>query len=122
MIWVYNFNFNFQIMFSSFDMGNYFVIPSSVSEAWAADSFLAVHNYNNLRINTNYSSEDFLIALVGSQFEYSGMWLEQTLVLESLTSLQNEFHSINFSYLILKIGILSGKSSNSYNISLEVVF
>ncbi|KAI0515831.1 hypothetical protein KFK09_008499 [Dendrobium nobile] len=114
-------NYLLPIIFSAFDAGNYFVIPSSVPEAWMADNFLAVHNQSNLRINTNYSSEDFLIVLVGSQFEYSGKWLEQALVLQGLTQLQNEFRFKNYSYPILKIGLLSGNSSNTYKMSLETI-
>ncbi|XP_020573840.1 uncharacterized protein LOC110020175 [Phalaenopsis equestris] len=113
-------NYFLPLMFSAFDVGNYFVIPSSVSEAWMADTFIAAHNDSNLRIDTNYSSEDFIIALVGSKFEYSGMWLEQALVLQGLTPLQNEFRSKNYSYHILKVGILNGNSSNTYNMSLEI--
>lgn len=109
------------VMFSQFDDGNYFVIPSSVSEAWAADHFLAVHNHNNIKNNSGYRLEEFIIAIVSSEFEYSGMWLEQALVLQGLAPILHEFHSDNYSSPLLKVGILCANSSDAYKIALETV-
>ncbi|KAG0480677.1 hypothetical protein HPP92_011535 [Vanilla planifolia] len=109
------------IIYSAFDSGNYFVIPSYAPEAWAADRFLALDKHSALRVNIGYKPEDFLIAIVGSQFDYSGMWLEHALVLQALAPLLHEFHSYNnYSYPMLKVGVLK-KSSSTYSIALESI-
>lgn len=109
-----------QIMYSTFDTGNYFVIPSSAAGVWEAVIFLALHNQTDVRVNMGYKSEEFLIAIVGSQFEYSGMWVEHALVLQGLAPLVLEFSCGNSSS-ILKVGVLSGNSSSTYKMALKVL-
>ena len=109
-------------MYSGFDSGNYFVIPGSPAEAWGADRFSAEHSDHDLRVNMGYESEDLLIAIVGSQFTYSGMWLEQALILQALAPLLNEFPSENTSHFLLKVGILSGNSTSAYKMAIEVFY
>jgi len=108
-------------MYSAFDAGNYFVIPSSAAEAWRASNFISLQNGRNLRVKMGYRSEDFVIAIVGSQFSYSGMWLEYALVLEALAPVLKELASDDTSYSVIKVGILSGNTSDMYKIALEVV-
>ncbi|KAG1367724.1 D-inositol 3-phosphate glycosyltransferase [Cocos nucifera] len=109
------------MMYSGFDLGNYFVIPGSPAEAWGADRFFAKHSDHDLRVNMGYESEDLLIAIVGSQFTYSGMWLEQALILQALAPLLNEFPSENTSHSLLKVGILSGNSTSAYKMAIETI-
>ncbi|PKA65266.1 hypothetical protein AXF42_Ash005598 [Apostasia shenzhenica] len=114
-------NYYLPILYSAFDAGNFFVIPSSVGEAWAVDSFLASSYHNKSLFGMAHRSEDFLIAIVGSQFEYSGMWLELALVLQGLSPLLRGFQSYNVSYPVLKVGILSRNPSTVHENPLETV-
>ncbi|XP_008791488.1 uncharacterized protein LOC103708367 [Phoenix dactylifera] len=109
------------MMYSGFDSGNYFVIPGSPAEAWGADRFFASHSDHDLRVNMGYESEDLLIAIIGSQFTYSGMWLEQALMLQALAPLLKEFPSENTSHSPLKVGILTGNSTSAYKMALETI-
>ncbi|KAH0466517.1 hypothetical protein IEQ34_003755 [Dendrobium chrysotoxum] len=113
-------NYYLPISYSTFDMDNYFVIPSSAAEAWEAVCFLASNNLTDLRVNMGYKSEEFLVAIVGSQFEYSGMWLENALVLQGLAPLLLEF-SYGNSFSLFKVGVFTGNSSGSYKSALKAV-
>ncbi|XP_010917137.1 uncharacterized protein [Elaeis guineensis] len=109
------------MMYSEFDSGNYFVIPGSPAEALGADEFFAIHSDHDLRVNMGYGSEDFLIAIVNSQFTYSGMWLEQGLVLQALAPLLKEFLPVKTSHSMLKVRILSGNLTSAYKMALETI-
>jgi len=108
-------------MYSAFDAGNYFVIPSSAVEAWRASNFFSLQNGHNSQEKMGYRSEDFVIAIVGSQFSYSGMWLEFALVLQALAPVLKELASDDSSYSVIKVGILSGNTSDAHKMALEVV-
>lgn len=109
------------MMYSAFDVGNYFVIPSSVTEAWRASNLLSLQNGHDLRVKMGCRSGDFLIAIVGSQFSYSGMWLEYALVLQALAPLLKGIASDDTYYTQLKVGISSANSSDTYKMAMETI-
>lgn len=109
-----------QMMYSTFDAGNYFVVPGSPAGAWETYHFLALHSGHDARIGMGFSSNDFLIAIVGSQFSYNGSWLEHTIVLKALAPLIADFYPDSGSSSQLKVGIVSRNSSSSYKVVLEV--
>lgn len=108
------------MMYSAFDAGNYFVIPGLPTEALGADTFLAFQNGHDVRGSLGFGADDFLVAIVGSRFSYSGMWIERALILKALAPLLQQFLSVNM-HSRLKIGILSDNSSTAYETSIEVV-
>lgn len=110
------------MMYSGFDSGNHFVIPGSPAEAWGADRFFAKHSDHDLRVSMGYGSEDFLIAIVSSQFTYNGMWLEQALILQALAPLLKEFLPEKTSHSMLKVLILSGNLTSACKMALEVFY
>lgn len=99
-------------------MGNYFVIPGSPAEIWEADNFMSLPK-ENLRVNMDIGPHDFVIAIVGSQILYRGLWVEHSLVLQALLPLLADFPSANSR---LKIIILSGDLTGNYSASVEVNF
>ncbi|KAJ6851890.1 uncharacterized protein M6B38_257805 [Iris pallida] len=107
------------MMYSAFDAGNYFVVPSSAEEAWRAENYAVTNNEHDLRVNMGYRLEDFLIAIVGSQFSYSGTLLEYSLVLQALAPLLQEFPADNTA--LLKVGIVSRNSTSTYKTALETI-
>lgn len=109
------------MMYSAFDVGNYFVIPSSATEAWRASNLLSLQNGYDLRVKMGCRSGDFLIAIVGSQFSYSGMWLEYALVLQALAPLLKGIASDDTYYTQLKVGISSANSSDTYKMAMETI-
>ncbi|WOL14684.1 hypothetical protein Cni_G23465 [Canna indica] len=107
------------MMYSTFNMGNYMVIPGSPAEAWEADTFMAIYKDQTLRESMGYTAEDFLIAIVGSQFSYSGMLLEHGLFLEALRPLVQQIS--NVSHSSLKVCILGWNFTGAYKKALEVI-
>ncbi|KAM0945810.1 putative glycosyl transferase, family 1 [Dioscorea sansibarensis] len=109
----------YPLIYSVVDAGNFFVIPGYPEEAWGANHSVVLHERNNLRSKMGYESDDFLIAIVGSQFSYSGLWLEHALVLHALSSVLHQFSYGNSSNL--KVVILSDNSTSTYKMALEKI-
>ncbi|KAL5989279.1 hypothetical protein ACLOJK_010169 [Asimina triloba] len=114
-------NYVLPMMYAMFDAGNYYVIPGSPDEAWEAHYTMDLHPRHNSRTELGYRSEDLVVAIVGSQFSYRGLWLEHALVLQALVplladaSLYDQFDSY------LKVGFLGGNSSRAYKVALEAI-
>ncbi|CAK9153640.1 unnamed protein product, partial [Ilex paraguariensis] len=113
-------NYVLPVFYSAADVGNYFVIPGSPAEAWEADNFLALHK-DNLRVRVDYGPDDLVIAIMGSQISYRGLWLEQALILQELRPyfVGSAFDSNSTSNL--KIIILSGYSASNYSVAVEAI-
>lgn len=109
-----------QMIYSTFDAGNFFVIPGSPAEALEAEAFMALHK-DNLRVNMGYDPEDVIIAIVSSQFLYKGMWLGHAIVLRALEPLVTDF-PINRDNASARLRIIvhSRELTNNYSVALEV--
>lgn len=108
-----------QVLYSPCDTGNYFVIPGSPAEAWEVDHFMGSHQ-DSLHDKMDFSSDDFIIAITGSQLLYGGMWLEHALVLQAMLPLLREFRPYNDSTSSIKVIVLSGDSAHNYSVAVEV--
>lgn len=109
-------NYALPIMYSPLDVGNYFVIPGTPSEAWQADDSLMALN-QELRIKMGLGNGDFIVTIVGSHFMYKGLWLEHALILQALKPLLGDFPSDER----LKVFILTGDSTGNYSKAVEVI-
>lgn len=107
------------MLYSPCDVGNYFVIPGSPTEAWEVDNFVGLSK-DNLRVKMNFGPEDFVIAIVGSQLLYGGLWLEHALILQALLPLLPDFSLDNSSKPQLKIIVSTGDSTANYSVAMEV--
>uniref|UniRef100_A0A2N9FPT6 Glycosyl transferase family 1 domain-containing protein n=1 Tax=Fagus sylvatica TaxID=28930 RepID=A0A2N9FPT6_FAGSY len=106
------------MIYSTFDVGNFFVIPGSPTEAWEADTVMALHK-DNLHIKMGYEPEDVVIAIVGSQFLYRGLWVEHAIILQALLPVLSDFPLDNNSNSHLKIVVLIGDSTSNYGVVIE---
>lgn len=107
------------MIYSTFDVGNFFVIPGSPAEAWEVDTAMALQN-DNIRVKMGYDPEDTVVAIVGSEFLYRGLWLEHAIVLQALSPVVLNFPLDNSSNSKLKIIVLSGNSTSDYGVVIEV--
>ncbi|KAL5718712.1 hypothetical protein ACHQM5_011589 [Ranunculus cassubicifolius] len=109
-------NYFLPMMYSAFDSGNYFVIPGSPNQAWEADSFMALEKSSDLRGRLGYGHDDFVIVIVivGSEFSYSGSWLENAFILQALLPVISDFSFYSLlqfspqSAIALKLGYPTG--------------
>ncbi|GAU41724.1 hypothetical protein TSUD_349860 [Trifolium subterraneum] len=114
-------NYALPVIYSTFDTGNFYVIPGSPAEALEADAFMALQK-DKLRISMGYSPEDVIIAIVGSQFLYKGMWLGHAVVLQALSPLLADFPlSKDNTTAQLRIIVHSGELTNNYTVALETI-
>ncbi|VAH77662.1 unnamed protein product [Triticum turgidum subsp. durum] len=113
-------NYILPVMYAAFDSGNYFVIPGSPAPAFQADRFI-VKNYDKyVRISLSLGPRDFVIAMVGSQFSYDGLLMEEALVLQAVGPLLQQYPSENSTQTELKVRILTGNQTDKHRIALEV--
>lgn len=108
------------ILYSPCDTGNFFVIPGSPAEAWEVDHFIGSHQ-DSLRDKMNFSSDDFVIAVVGSPLLYGGMWLEHALVLQAMLPLLRGFPPYNYSTSNTKVIVISRDSTHNYSVAVEMI-
>ncbi|XP_034904882.1 uncharacterized protein [Populus alba] len=108
------------MMYSAFDTGNYYVIPGSPADIWETETTMALYN-DEIHVKMGYEPDDIVIAIVGSQFLYRGLWLEHALVLKALLPLFAEFSLDNNSKSHLKIIILSGDLTGNYSVAVEAI-
>lgn len=107
------------MIYSAFDAGNYYVIPGSPAEAWKADANSDMYK-DSIRAKMGYRPDDLVIAIVGSQLLYRGLWLEHALVLQALLPLFQDFSTENESNSHIKVMILGGDSTSNYSMAVEV--
>ncbi|KAL2336096.1 hypothetical protein Fmac_010542 [Flemingia macrophylla] len=114
-------NYALPMIYSTFDAGNFYVIPGSPAEALEAETFMALRK-DNLRVNMGYAPEDVIIAIVGSQFLYKGMWLGHAIVLQALEPLLADFLlNRDNSSAKLRVIVHSGELTNNYSVALETM-
>ncbi|KAK8504158.1 hypothetical protein V6N13_132017 [Hibiscus sabdariffa] len=106
------------MIYSTFDSGNYYVIPGSPAAVWKGQNAMNLYQ-DNQRNKMGYGPDELLIAIVGSQFMYRGLWLEHALILQALLPLFADFSSENNSNSHPKIIILSSDSTGNYSMAVE---
>ncbi|KAK2650174.1 hypothetical protein Ddye_017663 [Dipteronia dyeriana] len=108
------------MLYSAFDTGNYYIIPGCPAETLEADTRMAFPK-NDIRVKMGYSPNDLLIAIVGSEFLYRGLWLEHSLILRALRPLfpDNLVESEPNSHI--KIMLLSRDSTSNYSVAVEAI-
>lgn len=110
-------NYILPMVHSACDPGNYFVIPGSPEEAWKCNKQMGLIG-DNPQLKMEYGRDDFIVAIVGSQLGYKGLWLEHALVLQALRPLFMDFGHSNSH---LKIVVSAGNSTGNYNTIVEVI-
>ncbi|XVF73098.1 hypothetical protein PTKIN_Ptkin12aG0173900 [Pterospermum kingtungense] len=106
-------NYALPMIYSTFDTGNYYVIPGSPTEVWKGENALNLYK-DNQRMKMGYGPDEVLIAIVGSQFMYRGLWLEHALILQALLPLFADFSNSR-----PKIVVLSSDSTSNYSMAVE---
>ena len=107
------------MIYSTFDTGNYYIIPGSPAEAWKGENAMNLYQ-DNQHMKMGYEPAELFIAIVGNQFMYRGLWLEHALILQALLPLFADFTSDNNSISHPRIVVLSSDSTSSYSMAVEV--
>ena len=59
------------MLYSVLDSGNFFVIPGSPLDVWAAERYIKTQSKIQLRKNNGFSDDDLLVLVVGSSTFYN---------------------------------------------------
>lgn len=105
------------MVFSTFDSGNFYVVPGSPAEVLETEALVALSE-ENPREGLGLGSGDFVITIVGSRFFYKGLWVEHALILKAIQPLLVDFNSDSTSRL--RVLIFCGSLSSNYSMVLEV--
>ncbi|KAL6576838.1 hypothetical protein OROMI_011114 [Orobanche minor] len=76
--------FSFPMLYSMLDTGNYFVIPGSPIEFWAAERYSKTHSKFQLRKESGFDNDDLLVVIPGSSFFYYELAWDYALALHDL--------------------------------------
>jgi glycosyltransferase involved in cell wall biosynthesis len=113
-------NYVLPMLYSACDTGNFLVIPASLTKAWEADNYMALPKVNP-KVKIEFDQNDFVIAIVGSQLLYKGLWLEHTAILQALLPISKQLSVDDSSNSRLKIIILTGDTSGNYSVVVEAI-
>ncbi|KAG8056152.1 hypothetical protein GUJ93_ZPchr0001g32867 [Zizania palustris] len=114
-------NYVLPVMYAAFDSGNYFVIPGSPVVSFQTDRITSRSYDQDMRVSMGLGLSDFVIAIVASQFSYSGFFMEEALVLQAIGPLLEQYPSQNSTQLDLKVRILTENVTEKHRMFLEAV-
>ncbi|WCJ19216.1 UDP-Glycosyltransferase superfamily protein [Euphorbia peplus] len=77
-------DFTLPMLYSVLDTGNFFVIPGSPVDAWAAESYSRTHVKLQLRTDNGFSEDDVVVLVVGSSFFYDQLSWDYAVAMHTL--------------------------------------
>lgn len=108
-----------QMMYASFDTGNFYVIPGSPVDVWAAKRYIGSHSRHTLRENYGFREDDLIITVIGSYSFYADMpWSYAASILTPQFMKITRIKDLGGK---LKFAFLSGNTTDSYGSDFEVL-
>ncbi|KAK6137872.1 hypothetical protein DH2020_028380 [Rehmannia glutinosa] len=111
--------FSFPMLYSMLDTGNFFVIPGSPVDVWAAESYSKTHSKSQLRKENGFDNDDLLVVILGSSFFYYELAWDYTVAMHDLEHLLIKHAGSNDVGFTSKFIFLSGNSSKDYTDALQ---
>lgn len=109
------------MLYSVLDAGNFFVIPGSPVDVWAAESYSNTHSKYQLRKNNGFSTDDMLVLVIGSSFFYTDISWEYAVAMHAIGPLLIKYAKRTDSGGSFKFVFLCGNSTDGYDDALQVV-
>uniref|UniRef100_A0A2P2MFZ7 Uncharacterized protein MANES_07G093200 n=1 Tax=Rhizophora mucronata TaxID=61149 RepID=A0A2P2MFZ7_RHIMU len=106
-------DFTLPMLYSVLDSGNFFVVPGSPVDVWAAESYSKTHAKHQLRLDNGYSNDDMVVLVVGSFFFYDQMSWDHALEMDTLGPLLAKHATINDAEESFKFVFLCGNSTDA---------
>lgn len=114
--------FLYQMLYSVLDTGNFFVIPGSPVDVWAAESYSKTHSKSQLRKEYGFDNEDLLVLVLGSSFFYYDLAWDYAVAMHDLEPVLLKYAGRNDVGFTSKFIFLCGNSSKEYSDALQVCF
>ncbi|CAL1386938.1 unnamed protein product [Linum trigynum] len=105
-------DFTLPMLYSVVDPGNFFVIPGSPVDVWAAEIYGKTHDKHQLRMNNGFDREDIVVLVVGSSFFYNELSWDYAVAMHSLGPLLVKYARRNDAEGSFKFVFLCGNSTD----------
>ncbi|XP_060182688.1 uncharacterized protein LOC132612607 isoform X2 [Lycium barbarum] len=112
-------DYSLPMLYSGLDTGNFFVIPGSPKDNWAADSYSRRHSKSQLREKYGFEKNDLLVLVFGSSVLYNELSWDYALSTHDIEPLLLKFAGRSDVEQRLKFVFMSGNSSDGYNEALQ---
>lgn len=109
------------MLYSELDTGNFFVIPGSPVDVWAAESYSKTHTKDQLRELSGFGKNDMVVLVVGSSIFYDDLSWEYAVAMNSIGPLLTKYARRNDAAESFKFVFLCGNSTDGYDDALQVV-
>ncbi|XP_057789411.1 uncharacterized protein LOC131006247 isoform X2 [Salvia miltiorrhiza] len=111
--------FSFPMLYSVLDTGNFFVIPGSPIDVWAAESYSETHSKSQLRKENGFHDDDLLVLVLGSSFFYYDLAWDYAVAMHDLEPVLLKYAGQNDVGFTSKFIFLCGNSSKVYSDALQ---
>lgn len=113
--------FPYQMLYSVLDTGNFFVIPGSPLDVWAAEIYSKTHAKYQLREENGFRKDDIVVLVIGSAFFYNELSWDYAVAMHDLGPLLIKYARRNYVGGSFKFVFLCGNSTDGYNDALQVI-
>lgn len=114
-------DFSLPMLYSALDSGNFFVIPGSPVDVWAAENYVKTHSKTQLRMKYGFSNDDFLVLIVGSSTFYNEPAWDYAVAMHTIGPLLIKYARRKDPGRAFKFVFLCGNSTDGYNEVLQEV-
>ncbi|XP_047956041.1 uncharacterized protein LOC125201826 isoform X1 [Salvia hispanica] len=111
--------FSFPILYSVLDTGNFYVIPGSPKDVWAAESYSETHSKYQMRKEKGFQDDDLLVLVLGSSFFYYDLAWDYAVAMHDLEPVLLKYAGQNDVGFTSKFIFLCGNSSRQYSDALQ---
>ncbi|CAO2842179.1 unnamed protein product [Amaranthus hypochondriacus] len=112
-------DFSLPMLYSVLDNGNFFVIPGSPIDVWAAKRYLKTHSKNDLRKRNDYDADDILVVVLGSSIFYNELSWDYAVAMHTIGPLLTKYAKGKDADGSFKFIFLCGNTSYGSNDALE---
>ncbi|CAL0316803.1 unnamed protein product [Lupinus luteus] len=114
-------DFTYPMLYSELDTGNFFVIPGSPVDVWAAESYSKAHTKDQLRELSGFGKNDMVVLVVGSSIFYDDLSWDYAVAMHSIEPLLSKYARRNDAAESFKFVFLSGNATDGYDDALQEV-
>ncbi|XP_010241635.1 PREDICTED: uncharacterized protein LOC104586175 [Nelumbo nucifera] len=114
-------DFSLPMLHSVLDTGNFFVVPGSPVDVWAAESYAKSHSKYQLKKDNGFHNDDLVVLIVGSSFFYNKLSWDYAMAMHAIGPLLIKLTRRKEEGGSFKFVFLCGNSTDGYNDALKEV-
>ncbi|MQM02857.1 hypothetical protein Taro_035631 [Colocasia esculenta] len=114
-------DFSLPLLYTVLDTGNFFVVPGSPVDVWAAESYLMSHSKVQSRRDNGFHEHDLVVTVVGSSFNFLELPWYCVAAMRLIGPQLVEFAKTNYLGKSLKVVVLTGNSTNGHSSAFQSI-